>query len=99
MRCIELRPHCSNGSRYPRSMLMETEEPMKNEKTDQAPEPFIRYGDLVCQGQTLIAAWMKGGWYRFKDGPVGKKEWVHIDPNMGPGDAAIVAACEQARRV
>lgn len=62
------------------------------------PKPLVRYGDGVYRGATLIAAWMRGAWYTFQDGPAGKREWVHLDPRMSEQNAQLVEQCGKAPR-
>lgn len=52
-----------------------------------------RVGDGVYDGLKLVAAWLKGGWY--KRTPEG---WEHVNPAMSAADASLVQACESAVR-
>ena len=55
---------------------------------------LVLVGEAVYREKELVAAWIKGAWYRFEDGgSVGKKAWVHIDPLMCKRDLDLVSEC------
>lgn len=57
---------------------------------------LIRVGDEVYDGNVLVAAWMRGAWYKPKR-EKGQIIWEHVEPSMGAEDAKLVDGCEKAR--
>ena len=54
---------------------------------------LVLVGGTVYREKVLVAAWIKGAWYRFEEGDVGNRSWVHIDPSMSKRDLELVSEC------